>query len=39
MRGAGLRKLMAATRTGWDVMEAKEVVYGMRPEKRRCDER
>jgi hypothetical protein len=39
MRGAGLRKLIAATRTGCDVMEAKELVYGMREEKRRCGER
>jgi hypothetical protein len=39
MRGAGLRKLIAATRTGCDVMEAKELVYGMTEEKRRCGER
>jgi len=39
MRGAGLRNLIAATRTGCDVMEAKELVYGMREEKRRCGER
>ena len=30
---------MAATRTGCDVMEAKELVYVMSEEKRRCGER
>ena len=30
---------MAATRTGCDVMEAKELVYGMSREKRRCGDR
>ncbi len=28
---------MAATRTGWDVIGAKRLVYGMRWEERRCD--
>jgi hypothetical protein len=39
MRGAGLRKLMAATRTGCDVMGARRLVYGMSTEKRKCGER